>query len=558
MGIYVSYSFDRTTHTFFARAEIYIDPYDPGEAEYFNWTSYKDDISQNAGMGVSGESGIIVFDSIIGTGVYDLEIVAESMLDGATEYWQADFANHTLADVGQYITGYSETASSRRVDIALGSEHNDRFSLGKNNDFAEGGGGNDIIDGGTGADVLAGGFGDDRFYVDNAGDRVQEASNQGNDLVYTTVSYTLTGGQHIELLTTTDLAGTGAINLTGNEFAQTIYGNNGANVINGGGGNDALVGYGGNDTYYVDNAADRVFEAANQGTDTVLTSASYWLLPGQHIEKFATRFLAGTTTINLTGNELAQTISGNNGANVINGNGGDDVLLGYDGNDTLNGAAGADQMTGGRGDDKYYVDNTADKVIEAAGQGDDLVYASISYKLAESLQIETLSATAQGWTVALVGNELSQRINGNDGANTLSGLAGDDTLVGYGANDWLKGELGNDTLYGGAGNDNFVFDTTLNAGTNVDRIMDFSVPADTIYLDNAVMAGLGTTLGTLSAAKFWKSTAGIAHDADDRIIYDIDSGRLLYDGNGNATGGAIHFATLAPNLALTNADFVVF
>lgn len=71
------------------------------------------------------------------------------------------------------------------------------------------------------------------------------------------------------------------------------------------------------------------------------------------------------------------------------------------------------------------------------------------------------------------------------------------------------------------------------------------------------MAGLGATLGTLAVAKFWKSKAGVAHDADDRIIYDIDSGRLFYDGNGVAAGGSIHFATLAPNLALTNVDFAV-
>ncbi|MGO4842881.1 calcium-binding protein, partial [Rhizobiaceae sp. 2RAB30] len=86
---------------------------------------------------------------------------------------------------------------------------------------------------------------------------------------------------------------------------------------------------------------------------------------------------------------------------------------------------------------------------------------------------------------------------------------------------------------------------------------DFNVPQDTIRLDNAVMAGLGTTLGTLAAAKFWKSATGLAHDADDRIIYETDTGKLFYDSNGNAAGGAIHFATLAPYLALTYADFQV-
>ena len=48
-----------------------------------------------------------------------------------------------------------------------------------------------------------------------------------------------------------------------------------------------------------------------------------------------------------------------------------------------------------------------------------------------------------------------------------------------------------------------------------------------------------------------------AHDADDRIVYNAATGALIYDSNGLATGGAVQFATLAKNLALTNADFVV-
>ena len=44
-------------------------------------------------------------------------------------------------------------------------------------------------------------------------------------------------------------------------------------------------------------------------------------------------------------------------------------LLGGAGNDTLNGGAGADTMAGGAGNDTYFVDNAADVVNEAAGQG---------------------------------------------------------------------------------------------------------------------------------------------------------------------------------------------
>jgi Ca2+-binding RTX toxin-like protein len=135
--------------------------------------------------------------------------------------------------------------------------------------------------------------------------------------------------------------------------------------------------------------------------------------------------------------------------------------------------------------------------------------------------------------------------------NTLA-----NSITGNGAANVLNGGLGNDLLAGGAGADIFVVSTAIGA-MNIDRITDFNVAADTIRLDNAVMAGLGVALGTLGAGKFWKSATGLAHDADDRIIYETDTGKLFYDSNGSAKGGATHFATLSANLALTHADFVV-
>jgi Ca2+-binding RTX toxin-like protein len=49
----------------------------------------------------------------------------------------------------------------------------------------------------------------------------------------------------------------------------------------------------------------------------------------------------------------------------------------------------------------------------------------------------------------------------------------------------------------------------------------------------------------------------MAHDADDRIIYNTTTGALVYDANGNAAGGVTHFAVVAHGLALTSADFVI-
>ncbi|WP_438646660.1 M10 family metallopeptidase C-terminal domain-containing protein [Salinarimonas soli] len=117
----------------------------------------------------------------------------------------------------------------------------------------------------------------------------------------------------------------------------------------------------------------------------------------------------------------------------------------------------------------------------------------------------------------------------------------------------LAGKLGNDILIGGTGQDTFVFDTALNATTNVDQITDFSVPDDVIHLDDAVFTVL--TAGTLTAAAFVIGSA--AQDASDRIIYNASTGALLYDSDGTGAAAAIRFGTLSTGLAMTNADFFV-
>ena len=74
-----------------------------------------------------------------------------------------------------------------------------------------------------------------------------EAAGEGFDAVYTSVNYTWRGGRG-RRLSAAAVYGTNALNLTGNELANTILGNQGINVLDGGGGADTLVGYGGNDT----------------------------------------------------------------------------------------------------------------------------------------------------------------------------------------------------------------------------------------------------------------------------------------------------------------------
>ncbi|MCB1499911.1 MAG: hypothetical protein KDK07_08985 [Bauldia sp.] len=119
---------------------------------------------------------------------------------------------------------------------------------------------------------------------------------------------------------------------------------------------------------------------------------------------------------------------------------------------------------------------------------------------------------------------------------------------------YVSGDEGNDTLIAGSKKDKLVFDTALDAANNVDRVKKFEVGKDKIFLDLDVFTALAGA-GALADTAFRKgSTAG---DADDRIIYDKQTGALYYDPDGNGIAPQVQFATLDKGLKLTAGDFTV-
>jgi Ca2+-binding RTX toxin-like protein len=250
-------------------------------------------------------------------------------------------------------------------------------------------------------------------------------------------------------------------------------------------------------------------------------------------------------------------IHGEAGNDKLRGQGGRDRLEGGAGNDSLYGGTGSDLLVGGLGNDRFDVDGSGDRVFESAGEGTDTVYATRSYTLQAGQEIEALRAVSRTAKTAmsLAGNEFANLVVGNDGTNTIRGGGGDDRLFGHGGNDRLAGGAGVDSLFGGTGRDAFVFNTVPDAGSNVDRIGDFSVRDDTIQLENAVLTALGRKTGGLKTSAF--HVGGAAHDSSDRVIYNKNTGALYYDPDGTGSSAQIQLAQLKSGLAMRYEHFFV-
>ncbi|MXQ11857.1 protease [Microvirga makkahensis] len=148
------------------------------------------------------------------------------------------------------------------IENAIGGSGSDRIIGNTAGNVLNGGAGNDVLNGGPGADRLYGGTGNDIHYVDNAGDRIVEASTGGTaDRVYSAISHTIAA--YVEHLYA---SGSASITLKGNGSANAIVGNAGRNTIYGLSGNDRLTGGTGNDI--LDGGLGRDVLSGGSGSDT--------------------------------------------------------------------------------------------------------------------------------------------------------------------------------------------------------------------------------------------------------------------------------------------------
>jgi Ca2+-binding RTX toxin-like protein len=384
------------------------------------------------------------------------------------------------------------------IDFLYGSTNDDDQIYGYGgHDWIFGLDGDDILFGMQGNDYLFGGYGSDTLKGGGGADYIN--GGWGSD----TAAYgDSPAGVTVSLFTGSGSGGDASgdtlddvENLLGSSHADTLIGDNEDNELDGQGGNDELKGYGGDDDLF-----------------------------------------------------------GQDGHDSLNGGAGYDTLHGGNGNDVLNGGPNDDWMYGGIGNDIYIVDSCrydwteleGDLTYEYAGQGNDTVRTSVSYRLTPGAEIEALETTNALGTGAinLWGNATNNNIIGNDGDN------------------YIDGEGGSDHMTGRGGNDIYIVDTAGNWIVPGDRITEAAGGGqDEVRTSVSWTLTAGAYVETLCTVNEGGNDAiNLTGNETGNIVRGNDGSNVINGGAGGdwltGLGGPDWFRFDTPLNAITNVDII--
>jgi Ca2+-binding RTX toxin-like protein len=545
------------------------------------------------------------------------DIIVEGQNDGidevrssATSYTLPDFVNNlTLigedAAVGRGNSIDNVIVGTPQFNILVGGEGNDTLIgggviSGETVDEFYGGPGNDSMVGGSAGNgfdtfyLLADtstSYGNDTIVGAGGEDFVSAIGPATTGLVVDLAAGTLSGGHAGSSAVISGIEGvfaTGfADRLTGAGTNDTLEGGDGSDTLNGAAGNDRLVGGDGADTYIladapgaanVDNivtfatgvdelhldarampalgasgdfvANDPRFHAAaganagHDADDRIIFDTSMGALwyDADGSGSVAAQLIATLQTGTLVASDI-EIINGSAQGQVINGTSGADTLADTAGNDTINGLAGNDTINGGHG---------GNDVVNGGDGRDSLAFMTATSAVVANFVTGTVTGGGSGTTSftnieRVITGDFNDTLTGNAAAQNLTARSGSDTLAGAG---------GIDTLWGGGGPDTFIF--RENGTANADSIADWTSGSDEIALDNAAMGALGADGAFVAGdARFWASSTGLAHDANDRVLFNTGTGQLYYDADGNGLGAAQLIATVQAGATVVATDISV-
>ena len=354
-------------------------------------------------------------------------------------------------------------------DTLLGFRGYDTLSGGEGNDKLYGDAGNDTLDGGTGNDSLKGGSGSDLFIYTAGKDTITDYTTSDKISLGGAISKTTTKGTNVIFT-----IGEGSLTIK-KAIGKTL------NIID---------------------ANGNAYSSILGGTTLTLTDAAASPVTVDSAIKVIDAS-SRKNAIQITGNDLNNTIKGGTGSDTLIGSDGNDSLFGGKGNDILSGGAGKDLLIGYKGNDSLN-GHTGNDTLDG-GSGKD----------------------------TLIGGAGNDSLNGGSGNDTLDGGAGKDTLFGGTYNDSLSGGAGNDSLNGGTGNDSLwggAGNDTLIGGSGKDVfIYKPNEGTDTItdYASGDILKILNTdgTNGTYTSAAFADNVLTLTIDGGGSVIFqNVKSG----------------------------------
>ncbi len=304
----------------------------------------------------------------------------------------------------------------------------------------------------------------------------------------------------------------------GNSKKNKLKGTGKDDLLDGKGGNDILIGSNGNDTLIGGGGKDQL--NGGKGDDTYQLNAK--TAKGDRIIDSGGNDILELEGANISLEGLAKrkTGVGRKGKNLI-------IDLNQDGKVNVK-----QDLT----IKNFFADNKTNK----PGKG---LIETVDNVTGEEI-IDSLTNPNQGVTKngnkrnnTLKGGKLNDVLNGKGGNDKLLGNNGDDTLTGGNGNDKLNGGKGEDILTGGKGKDSFIL-ADFNK-TETDEITDFILGEDKLILDKSAFRSIKSRKGNgFSRQREFEIVDDAADVASSKafIVYNENSGELLYNSNGKKAG----------------------